>query len=158
MHSRRPSTTFLLVAGILLAGLLAGCGGGDQPGNGSQDGGSGGDQAQVGEAAKKGDGQAAKQGVLKPKIALGTVTRVKPERGRMTIRAVTGEDSAEPRPFKIAKNATITLDDEEAELTDIKDGQQAQVTYVVRNDVNLAREVTLISAEGAAPGTGEKTG
>ena len=158
MHPRRLSTTFLLVAGILLAGLLAGCGGGDQSGNGSQDGGTGGEQAQVGEAAKKGDGEAAKKGVLKPKIALGTVTRVKLERRRITIRAVTGEEGAEPMPFKIAKNATITLDNQEAELADIKDGQQAQITYVVRNDVvNVAREVTLISSDGRGAGGGENT-
>jgi hypothetical protein len=157
MHPRRSSTTLLLVIGILLAGLLAGCGGGDQSGNGSQDGKSGGEQAQVGEAAKKRDGEAVKKGALKPKIALGTITRVKLERRRITLRAVTGEEGAEPMPFKIAKNATITLDDEEAELADIKDGQQAQITYVVRNEVNVAREVSLISGDGGGAESGENT-
>ncbi len=158
MHPRRLSTTFLLVAVILLAGLLAGCGGGEQSGNGSQDGGSGGGQGQGGEAAKKEDGEAAKQAVLRPKIALGTVTHVNPECRKLVIRAITGKEGTKRMPFKIGKNATITLDDEVAELAGIKDGQQAQVTYVVRNEVNVAREVTLISGGGATPEAGENTG
>ena len=112
----------------------------------------------MGEAAKKEDGKAAKQTVLRPRIALGTVKRVKPERRKMVIRAVTGKEDAEWMPFKILKNATITLDNEEAELAAIKNGQQAQVTYVVRNEINWAREVTLISDGGARPGAGENTG
>ena len=158
MHSRRPQTMLFFIASILLAGLLAGCGGGDQAGDGSQDGGSGGKQAQVGKAARNEDGEAGKKVAPRPKIALGTVIHVKPERRRMVIRAVTGKEDAKRMPFKIAKNATITLDDEVTELADIKDGQRAQITYVVRNEVNRAREVTLISGGGATPEAGENTG
>ena len=162
MHPGRSSTTLLLVAVLLLAGLLAGCGGGDQAGNGSQDGESGGTKEQGGQAgggaAKKEGTEAAKQVVLRPKIALGTVTRVRPEGRKMVIRPTTAEGDPEPMPFKIGKQATITLDDEAAELADIKEGQQAQIRYVVREEVNLAREVTLISGEGATPGAGEKFG
>ncbi len=158
MHPRRPQTMLFLIASILLAGLLAGCGGGDQAGDGSQDGGSGGKQAQVGKAAKNEDGEAVKKVALTPKIAFGTVVRVKLERRKVVIRAVTGKEDAKWMRFKIAKNATITLDDEVAELADIKDGQQAQITYVVRNEVNRAREVTLISGGGATPEAGENTG
>jgi hypothetical protein len=158
MHTRRLQTTLFLVASILLAGLLAGCGGGDQSGNGAQDGGSGGGRGQAGVAAKMGEGKAAKQAVLRPKIALGTVKRVKPEHRKLVISAVTGKEDPKWMPFRIAKNATITLDDEVAELADIRNGQQAQVTYVVRNEVNRAREVTLISDGGASPGAGENTG
>ena len=150
MHLRRPQTLLFLIASILLTGLLAGCGGGDESGNGSQDGGSGGAERQGGEAAK--------QDAQRPKIALGTVTRVKTERRRMVIRAITGEKDAKPMPFKIAKNATITLDNEEAALADIQEGQEAQITYVAKNELNLAREVTLISGGGANPGSGENTG
>ena len=76
----------------------------------------------------------------------------------MVIKAVTGKEDTKRMPFKIVPNATITLDDEVAELADIKDGQQAQVTYVVRNEVNRAREVTLISGGEGSPGGGENTG
>ena len=158
MHPRRPQTMLFFIASILLAGLLAGCGGGDQAGDGSQDGGSGGKQAQVGKAAKNEDGEAMKKVALRPKIALGTVVRVKAERRKMVIKAVTGKEDTKRMPFKIVPNATITLDDEVAELADIKDGQQAQVTYVVRNEVNRAREVTLISGGEGSPGGGENTG
>jgi hypothetical protein len=153
MHPRRPQTTLFLIASILLAGFLAGCGGGDRSG-----GGSGGEQGPAGEAAKKEGGKVAKQAALRPKIALGTVTRVKPARKKMEIRAVTGKGVAKQMSFKITKNATITLDDEVAKLADIEDGQQAQITYVVRNEVNRAREVALISDGGTTPGAGENTG
>ncbi len=159
MLPRKRSTTLLFVAVILLVGLLAGCGGGDQSGNGSQDGESGGGgQGQVGKAVKKEGAQAAKRGALRPKIALGTVIRVKPERRKMIIRPTTAEGDPKPMPFKIGKQGTITLDDEDAEVADIQKGQQAQITYIVRGKVNLAREVTLISGEGAAPGAGENIG
>ena len=76
----------------------------------------------------------------------------------MVIRPTTAEGDPEPMPFKIGKQATITLDDEAAELADMKEGQEAQIRYVVREEVNLAREVTLISGEGATPGAGENIG
>ena len=159
MHPRRPSTVLLLVAVIVLAGLLAGCGGGDQSGNGSQDGGSGGTKEQGGDAAKKEEPEAAKKGAaLRPKIAVGTVIRVRPDHRKIVLRPTTAEGKPKPMPFKIAKNATITLDNEEADVADIKEGQQAQITYVVRNEVNRAREVSLISDEGATPGAGENIG
>ena len=47
MHPRGPSTALFLAMIVLIAGLLAGCGGGDQSGNGSQQG--GGSQAKQGE-------------------------------------------------------------------------------------------------------------
>ena len=61
-------------------------------------------------------------------------------------------------PFKTAKGATTTMDDEVAELAEIKNGQQTQVTYVVRSEVNWARQVTLISGSETTPGAGENTG
>ena len=147
MHPRRLSVMLFLTAIILLTGLLAGCGAGDQSGNGGSQGGeSGGAKEQGGEAAKKEGGEAAKQLAPKGKIALGTVTRVRPEGRKMVLKPTTGEQQgAEPMTFKIAKEATVTLDDKEAEVADIKEGQQAQITYVVRDELNLAREVTLIS-------------
>ena len=133
--------------------LLAGCGGGDQSGNGGQgDGSSGGTKKQGGEAAKK--------GVPATKIALGTVRRVnlEGESRRLVLKPSTNEQSKKAIPFRITKHATITLDDEKAELADIKEGQQAQISYIVKNEHNRAREVKLFSAGGATPEAGENTG
>jgi hypothetical protein len=153
MHSRRLSTALFLVVFILLTGLLAGCGGDDQSGNGGQgDGSSGG--------AKKQGGEAAKKGMSATKMALGTVKRVniEGESRRLVLKPSTDEQSKKPIPFRITKQATITLDDEKADLADIKEGQQAQVTYFVKNEHNRAREVKLFSAGGATSEAGENTG
>lgn len=139
MHPRRLSTTPLLVAVLLLAGLLAGCSGGGQSGNGSQDGGSGGTREGGGEAANKGALQAKK-------IALGTVKRVKPDRRKIIVKPSTEQQGDGPLSYKIAKNATITLDDKKAELADIKRGQQVQVKYITREKVDRATAVQLFSA------------
>jgi len=69
----------------------------------------------------------------------------------------TDEQKKEPAPFKLSKQAKITLDDEPVELADIKEGQQAQITYVVKNQ-NLAREVVLVGDGGSPPEAGEGTG
>ncbi len=83
MHSRKLSTALFLVVLVLLTGLLASCGGDDQSGNGSQDKGSGGTKEQ-------GDGGSTKK-VSRPKIALGTITRVKPDKKLLILRPSTEE-------------------------------------------------------------------
>jgi hypothetical protein len=146
----RGSPVLLLLIVLI---LLAGCGGGEQSGNGGQgDGSSGG--------AKKQGGEAAKKGVSATKIALGTVIRVNTEgeSRRLVLKPTTDEQSKRLMPFRVTKQATITLDDEKAELTDVKEGQQAQITYVVKNEHYRAREVKLFSAGGAIQEAGENTG
>lgn len=145
MHPRRPSTTLFLAGVILFAGLLVGCGGGGQSANGSQDGESGGTKQQGGEAAKKEGNQAVKKARPRARIALGTVRSVNPESRELTLEPSAPAQGKGPIPFKIAKNATVTLDDEETELAQAGEGQQAQVTYIVKNEVNVARQVALIS-------------
>ncbi len=135
MHSAGPSKTLFLVAFVLLAGLLVGCGGGDQPQNGSQDGGGG-------------DAPASK-------IALGTIKRVKAEREVFFVRPSAEEQGAKPIRFKITRNARITLDGQEAKIEDIESGQQAQVEYVVTDkEVNRARTIELFSKGGGEETTG----
>jgi hypothetical protein len=149
MRLRGAPVLLLLVVLI----LLAGCGGDDQSGNGGQDAGSPG-------GAKKQGGEAAKKGAPATKIALGTVrgVNVEGESRRLVLKPSTNEQSKKPIPFRITKQATITLDDEKAELADIKEGQQAQITYIVKNERYRAREVKLFSAGGATPEAGENTG
>jgi hypothetical protein len=144
VHPRRPSTTLFLAGAILFAGLLVGCGGGGQSANGSQDGESGGTKQQGGEAAKKEGNQAVKKARPRARIALGTVRSVNPESRELTLEPSAPAQGKGPIPFKIAKNATVTLDDKETELAQAGEGQQAQITYIVKNEVNVARQVALI--------------
>jgi hypothetical protein len=139
MRFRGSSRVLLLGAFILLAGLLAGCGGGEgQPGNNeSQNGGAPG--------GKKEQGGAAQGDALQAKIALGTITSVRPDHRRIILRPSTEIQGGKRMVFKIIDKAEITLNDKPAEMTDVKEGQQAQIQYVVVNDVNRARVVALIS-------------
>ena len=136
-----------LVLPFLLAVLLAGCGGGsDQSGGGQQEG------TQGGEAAKKKP--------LSRKIAIGTVRAYKDDRRRLSLRPASEAQGEKPLGFKVRKNAQVTLDGEKAELGDIEEGQQAQITYVVKNEVNRAIIVQLftrqIRGDKKQPGEDEK--
>ena len=141
MCPKRLSMTLFLGVLVLLIGFLAGCGGGGQSGDGSQEGG-------AGEVKKEGGGEGAQRETSGPKIALGTITSVDTEARTIRLRPSTEVQGEKPQRFKVKENATITLDDKEAELADAKAGQDAQITYVVReeNDVNVARVVTLVSS------------
>jgi hypothetical protein len=145
MHPKGPSKALFLAMIVLIAGLLAGCGGGDQSGGGSK---------QDGAAKEKKGGNAPEK-----KIALGTIRFVNPETKRFTVRPSTDEQGEKPIAFKLAKKARITLGGKEVELGDMKKGQQAQVEYVVRNDNNRARSVKLFeSGDSGGDQGGEKTG
>lgn len=156
MHLRRPSAALLLILLILTMGLVAGCGsgGGKQSGNGSQD-------KAFGGAKKQGDGDAKQGGQRRSgiKIALGTVANVDAEKRRITLRPSTDEQGEKPILFKVKPKATITLDNEKAELADGKKGQQAQITYIFRTDLdhNVARQVALFSSSRAGSRGGKET-
>ncbi|HET7272265.1 MAG TPA: hypothetical protein VFI90_14435 [Rubrobacter sp.] len=151
MRLRESSAISLLIPLVLcvvLAGLMAGCGGGgsDQSSNG------GGDQEQ------KQKGEAAKKEPLQKKIAIGTVKGFHEDKRRISLRPTVKAQSEGPLAFKIRKNATITMGGKKAELGDIKEGQQAQIEYVVQNEVNRAVVVHLFEANSQNSGEGEKTG
>jgi hypothetical protein len=144
MHLRRPSAALIFIASILLAGLLAGCaGGGEQSGNGGSQGG----EEQQGEAAQGGN----QAGAPETKIALGRVISVKPDRRKVILRPST-EQQGDRLVFKVVNEAQITLDDQQAEMADVQEGQQAQITYVVVNEQNRARVVALISGDEGTGG------
>jgi hypothetical protein len=126
---------------VLLAGLLAGCGGGAEQSGGSQEGGS----QEGGEKQKQ-----PKKESRETKIAIGNVVSVKPDRRRMVVRPSQEVEEVERIAVKVRKNAEITLGSEKAEVGDIAEGQQAQVEYVVKNDVNRAISVQLFEAEGTS--------
>jgi hypothetical protein len=139
------SLILLLVLSLLLAGLLAGCGGGgDQSKNQS----GGGQQ-------KKQEGQAAKKEPLPRKIAIGTVRAFKDDKRRLSLRPASDAQGKKPLGFKVRKNAQIAVDGEKADFADIKAGQQAQITYVVKQGVNRAVVVHLFNKQTSKGG--EKT-
>ena len=135
MHLRGPSAAlYFIVLSIVLAGLLAGCaGGGDQAGNG----GSGSGEKQQGETTQANAPQL--------KIALGRIVSVKPDRRKVIVRPST-EQQGDRLVFKVVDDAQISLDDQKAEMADVKEGQQAKVEYVTVNDKKRARVVELISS------------
>jgi hypothetical protein len=140
MHLRGSSAAlFLIVLVLLLVLILAGCGGGgDQSGNGGSQGGDGSGAEKQGEAPQGNAPQA--------KIALGTIKSVKPDRRKIILRPSTGVQGGERMIFKVRDDAEIELNDESAEMADVKEGQQAQIQYVVNDGKNRARVVSVISS------------
>jgi hypothetical protein len=154
MHQRGLSTVLFLVTIVLIAGLLTGCGGGDQSGSGSQQ--DGGSKAEQGKNAPVEQGENAP----KKKIVFGTVKFVNPKTEGFSVRPTIEEQGKKPVVFRLANETSITLDGKEAKLEDMKKGQQAQVEYVERNERNRARSVKLFEAGGGSQDDqgGEKTG
>lgn len=150
MHPRNFSTARFLAMTVLIVGLLAGCGGGDQSGSGSQQG--GGKGAKQGQnAPEKQNGGASKQKAgNKPakKILFGTVTFVNSKTEGFSVKPTVKAQGKKPVAFRLAQQTRITLAGKEAKLDDMEKGQQAQVEYVVRNDRNRARVVRLFEGGG----------
>ena len=149
MRLRETSAVSLilpLVLSLMLVGLLTGCGGGG--GSGDQ---SGGGQKEKQEAG----GKAAKQKRLSGKVAIGTVRAYKDDKRRLSLRPAAKKQDDKPLGFKVRKHAQVTLDGEKAELGDIEEGQQAQIRYIVENEVNRATIVQLFSRQ-SSPGDEKK--
>jgi hypothetical protein len=162
MHPRGLSTALFLAMIVLIAGLLAGCGGGDQSGSGSQQ--NGGSQAKQDEnAPKKQGGNAPKQrkkNAPEKKILFGIVRFVNPKTEGFSVHPRVPEQGKKPVVFRLAQQTEITLDGKKAKLEDMKKGQQAQVEYIVRNDRNRALTVRLFKGGGGSQDDrgAEKTG
>ena len=145
MRTRVPSATLFLIALVL---LLAGCGGGgDQSGNGGGEQ-QNDEQAQNGGEAQKGGeeqgGEAANQGPPQAKIALGTIQSVQPDSRKIVLKPSTEIQGGEQMTFNVRKTAEISINDQEAELTDVEAGQQAQIQYVTRQEENRALAVQVV--------------
>ena len=136
------SRILALVLSLLLVGLLAGCDGSDQSGGGQQEG--------------KAGGGGAKKEKLSRKVAIGTVRAYKDDKRRLSLRPASEAQGKKPLGFKVRKNAQVTLDGDQAELGDIEEGQQAQIRYVVKNDVNRAIIVQLFSKQPSGKDKKEK--
>ena len=158
MHQRGLFSVLFLATIVLIAVLLAGCGG-EQAGSGSQQDGGSNTEPGKNAPAKQG-GNAPKnqdKNAPKKKILFGTVTFVNPKTEGFSVRPTIEEQGKQPVVFRLANETSITLSGKAASLEDMKKGQQAQVEYVERNERNRARSVRLFEADGGSQ-EGEKTG
>jgi hypothetical protein len=108
----------LFVVSVLLAALVAGCGGGDQSGNER-------DKKQQG-------GKAADTGGSDRKMALGTIRAFEEDKRKVYLKPAAEARGEKQLSFKVNKRADITLGGKKAEIGDIARGQQAQIGYVDR--------------------------
>ncbi len=128
----------LFVVSVLLAGLVAGCGGGDQSGNER-------DKKQQG-------GKAAEAGGSDRKIALGTIRAFEEDKRKVYLKPAAEARGEKQLSFKVNKRADITLGGKKAEIGDIARGQQAQIGYVDRaKGPGRALSVDLFGARGQEP-------
>jgi hypothetical protein len=144
VRTRGQVVTLFSIVLVLLLGFLAGCGG-DQSGSGDSQGGGqqgGGEQA-GGQGGGQGD-EAADEGPSQKKVALGSIESVKPDKRKVVLKPSFEAQGGDQITFNVRKNATIRVNDQEAELSDIKPGQQAQIEYVTKNDVNRAVSVEIV--------------
>jgi hypothetical protein len=148
VRTRVPAATLFSIALVLLLGFLAGCGG-DQSGSGesqgSQQGGSeqGGGGQTGGQGGEQG-GEATDEGPTQKKVALGSIESVQPDKRKVVLKPSFEAQGGDQITFNVRKNAEIQVNDQEAELSELQSGQQAQVEYVTKNDVNRAVAVQVV--------------
>jgi hypothetical protein len=140
VRTRIPAATLFSIVLVLLLGFLAGCGG-DQSGSGESQG--GGKQGGGEQGAKKG-GEAADEGPTQAKVALGTIESVQPEERNLVLKPSFEAQGGNQIAFNVRKNAEIEIKDQPAELSELQSGQQAQIEYITKNDVNRAVSVQVV--------------
>ena len=140
MRTRIPAATLFSIVLVLLLGFLAGCGG-DQSGSGESQGGG---QQGGGEQGAKQGGKAADEGPSQAKVSLGTIESVQPDKRKLVLKPSFEAQGGDQITFNVRKNAEIQVKDQPAELSEIQSGQQAQVEYVTKNDVNRAVSVQVV--------------
>jgi hypothetical protein len=144
VRTRTPSAALLLIVVGLLCGLLAGCGGGEQSGSGEQQqGDQGGGQQQQGGGEQQ-PGEADAEGPSQEKVALGTIESVDPDRRRLVLKPSFEAQGGDQVTFNVRKNAEIRVNNQEAELSEVQQGQSAQVEYVTKNEINRALAVEIV--------------
>jgi len=140
VRTRIPAVTLFSIVLILLLGFVAGCGG-DQSGSGESQGGG---QQGGGEQGAKQGGEAADEGPTQVKVALGSIESVQPDERKLVLKPSFEAQGGDQITFNVRKNAEIQVKDQPAELSEIQSGQQAQVEYVTKNDVNRAVSVQVV--------------
>jgi hypothetical protein len=80
---------------------------------------------------------------LVAKTATGEVRKVKLDRRKLWLRPSSEEQGEKIMPIRVAQNATITVLGTEAQLADLKAGQQAETQYFVEDGKNKASSVKI---------------
>jgi hypothetical protein len=140
VRTRIPAATLFSIVLVLLLGFLAGCGG-DQSGSGESQGGG---QQGGGEQGAKQGGKAADEGPSQAKVSLGTIESVEPDKRKLVLKPNFEAQGGDQITFNVRKNAEIQVKDQPAELSELQSGQQAQVEYVTKNDLNRAVSVQVV--------------
>lgn len=85
-------------------------------------------------------GGGQEQGSGKQKSASGVVKASEVDRNKLRLKP----EGEKPQIFKYnPKNIDVTLEGEDAKLADIKEDQKATISYVVKDDRQLARSLEL---------------
>ncbi|MGH3106403.1 MAG: hypothetical protein ACRDM3_04310 [Rubrobacteraceae bacterium] len=141
MRTRIPAATLFSIVLVLLLGFLAGCGG-DQSGSGESQG--GGQQGGGEQGGGEQGGEAADEGPTQVKVSLGSIESVQPDERKLVLKPSFEAQGGDQITFNVRKNAEIQVKDQPAELSELQSGQQAQVEYVTKNDVNRAVSVQVV--------------
>jgi hypothetical protein len=149
VRTRVPAATLFSILLVLLLGFLAGCGGDQSGSSESQGGGEQGGSEQGGgeQAGGQGGGQgdeSADEGPTQKKVALGSIESVKPDKRKVVLKPSFEAQGGDQITFNVRKNAEIQVKDQPAELSELQSGQEAQVEYVTKNDVNRAVSVQVV--------------
>jgi hypothetical protein len=146
VRTRAPAATLFSIVLVLLLGFLAGCGG-DQSGSGDESQGGeqgGGEQGGGEQAGGQQGGEATDEGPTQAKVALGNIESVQPDKRKLVLKPSFEAQGGEQITFNVRKNAEIQVNDQAAELSELQQGQQAQVEYVTRKEVNRAVAVQVV--------------
>jgi hypothetical protein len=149
MYPKRPSATPILgTLVLLLVLLLTACGGGgDQSsGSGESQGGEQGEGEQ--QDGQQGGGAADSEQASQEKVSLGTIESVEPESRRVVLKPAFAAQGGDQITFRVTNNAVVQVNDQEAELSDIQQGQDAEIDYITKNDVNRAVAVEIVGDGG----------
>jgi hypothetical protein len=151
VRTRVPAAMYFLILLVLLLSFLAGCGG---DGSGSSGGSQGdeqqGSQQQGGkqQGGQQQGGEATNAGAPREKVALGSIQSVDPDKRKIVMKPNFAAQGGDQITFNVRKNAEIRVNDQEADLSDIQTGKQAQISYVTKKDINRATSVEIVGDSG----------
>ncbi len=96
------------------------------------------------------------------KKARGEINSVKPDARKLILKPASSKQSENATEqgegaihFKLAQDATVTVLGKEAQLADVKAGQQAEIRYFVQDGINRASSVKIgetAAVSGPTPG------
>ena len=89
------------------------------------------------------------------KTAAGEIKKVKLDRKKIWLKPSSEEQGETVMTFKLTQDATVTQNGQDAELADVKAGQQAEIQYFAQDGINRADSVKIgetAAVSGPTPG------